>query len=318
MKSEKVYLCAPVQEMARDEVRALIGEERYQAIKAHDPHPCFVALTAGHEGESRGRILSRGAGGHHPNGVPSVPRGTKKRWSAERIRELARHLAQAPVYLFHNADNSPRRKVGEIVAATVRRLKGRLHALGVAYIADPEARERIRSGELDTCSIEAELEFSRRRKAESWLVEAVRRVTGLALGSRAFASPGFPGAGLLAVVQEFEPVEGGHHPNGVPSEKKMQHLENQLQQRDQRIQELEAELAQLKQQTDWGHHSDGVPSGVSEQIAKLVEEQVQKHLEEGHHSDGVPSSQRSFPVPPESDQHLSQPWQRNPLIPKEN
>lgn len=305
MNSEKVYLCAPVQEMARDEVRALIGEERYQAIKAHDPHPCFVALTAGHEGESRGRILSRGAGFKH------VPRGTKKRWSAERIRELARHLAQAPVYLFHNADNSPRRKVGEIVTATVRRLKGRLHALAVAYIADPEARERIRLGELDTCSIEAELEFSRRRKAESWLVEAVRRVTGLALGSRAFASPGFPGAGLLAVVQEFEPVD-------PEKEERMPSLENQLQQRDQRIQELEAELAQLKQPTDWGHHSDGVPSGVSEQIAKLVEEQVQKHLEEGHHSDGVPSSQRSFPVPPESDQHLSQPWQRNPLIPKEN
>ena len=299
MKPEKVYLCAPVQEMARDEVRALIGEDRYQAIKARDPHPFFVALTAGHEGESRGRILT---GGHRlETGATETGDhrlktcATSKSWSAERIRELARHLRQAPVYLFHNSDNSPRRPVGEIVAATARRLKGRLHALAVAYIADPTARGRIRSGELDTCSIEAELEFSRRRKTESWLVEAVRRVSGLALGSRALASPGFPGAGLLAVVQEFE------------GEKK-ESLEDQLQQRDQRLEKLEAELKQLKQQTD--------PARVSEQVARLVAEQVQKALES---APGRPEAEpRTFPVPPESDPRFSEPWQKNPLIPRED
>ena len=274
------------------EVKTLIGEARYQAIKVKDPHPFFVAFTAGHEGESRGKVLD-GVSGPQPAAQP-----TRKRWSAERVRELAQRLAQAPVYLFHNADNSPRRKIGEIIATMARRLRGRLHVLGVAYIEDAEARERIRQGELDTCSIEAELEFSRRDRAESWVVQAVRKVTGLALGSRTAATPGFSGAGLLAVVQEFEPVE-------TEGEEEVRRFEDEIKSRDERIRQLEAEIARLTRPAE--------PAKLSEAMEKLVAERV--HQELLRHYPGP----NGFPAPPEPDRKgaHSEPWQSNPLIPKE-
>jgi len=293
VKPHKIYLCARVQEMAAAEVQALIGEARYQAIKSQDPHPFFVAFSAGHEGESRGQVLN-GVAGFKP-----VSSGTRKLWSRSRIRELALRLAEKPVYLFHNADNSPRTRIGEIVATLARRLKGRLHALGVAYIRDLEARERIRAGELDTCSIEAELEFSREPKAESWLVEAVRKVTGLALGSRATASPGFPGASLLAVVQEFEPEER-------EEEEARHRFEQEIQSREERIHQLEEEIARLK--------SPREPSQLSGSVESLVVERVREELRRLY-----PESEK-FPAPPEpvgGSRGHAEPWQTNPLIPRE-
>ena len=327
MKTRKIYLRAPVQEMAAHEVTALIGEERYGAIKARDSHPFFVAFSAGHEGESRGRVLGRGPAGS----------GTAKRWSAERIRELAGRLNQAPVYLFHNADNSPRRQVGEIVAGLARTLRGKLHALAVAYIADPEARERIQSGELDACSIEAELEFSRRGRHRTWLVEAVRKVTGLALGSRAVVSPGFPDASLLAVVQEFEPEP----------EKNMRRLEQQLQNRELRIRKLEEELGRLRPDAEKHRLSAQVEAAVSARLAgrnlsrdeadliaervrefalasragaaaldRLVEERVRKELESLDRLRRLYAEAGSYPLPPEPDgENRAEPWRSNPLIP---
>jgi len=293
MKPGKIYLQAPVQEMAAEEVKALIGEERYQAIKAKDPHPFFVAFSAGHEGESKGRVIERAAG--------FKPVAQSKRWNAARIRELALRLAEKPVYLFHNADNSPRQKIGEIVAALARQLRGRLHALGVAYIEEPKAREQIRSGELDTCSIEAELAFSRERRAESWLVEAVRKVTGLALGSRATSTPGFPGAGLLAVVQEFEPEE-------QEAEKEIRRLEGEIQQRDERIRGLEAEAAK--------RNSTEEPAKLSEAVVKMVAERVAEEVRKISSQAGMPALQanaKNFPAPPEPERSEA----ANPLIPKE-
>jgi hypothetical protein len=293
VNSEKIYLAAPIQEMAAEAVKELIGEARYRAIKAQDPHPLFVTFSAGHEGESRGRIIARAAG--------FKPEAQPKRWSAERIRELARRLAKAPVYLFHNADNSPRRRIGEIVTAAARSLKGRLHAVGVAYIADPGAREQIRSGELDTCSIEAELEFSRERRAGSWLVDAVRKVTGLALGSRATATPGFPGAGLLAVVQEFEPEE-------KEAEKEISRLQGEIKDREERIGQLEAEVGRLQ--------STGEPGQLAAAVAKLVVERVGEEVRRLYSQAGMPALQpaaNSFPAPPEPGRSEAV----NPLIPKE-
>lgn len=296
MNPEKIYLRAPLQELAPEEVKTLLGGERYQAIRARDPHPCFIVLSAAHEGESRGKILGGRVGAN-----PGAPAESRKHWRAERIRELVRHLTQAPVYLFHNRDNSPRPPVGEIVAAALRRLQGRLHALAVAYIADPGVRRRIRAGELDTCSIEAELEFSRREKTEPWVVSAVRRVTGLALGSRQWAEPGFPGAGLLAVVQEFEPVD-------PRAEGQKNSPRNRGRRGEGRLRRLERELAEIKQQLD--------AARISEQAAKIAADQVRRELAvEWSQREG---SRHSFPVPPEADRDQSAPWQKNPLIPREN
>ena len=173
---------AKIEEMSAEEVKQRIGEARHQAISRRDPHPMFVELIAGHEGWSTGR-MSAGSG----EGKPA-----RKLWTRERIRELVERMkGGAPVYLFHSPQR-PRPPAGELLAAAERWLSGRLSAWGVAYISDPEARRKIRSGELDACSIEAEIECHRspNQPSGSWVVNAVRKVTGLALGSSRLARPG--------------------------------------------------------------------------------------------------------------------------------
>ena len=111
--------------------------------------------------------------------------------------------------------------MGEIVAAAERWARGVMGAAGVAYIHDPEAKEWIRKGRLDTCSIEAEIECLRPKGAadEPWIVSAVRKVTGVALGDSMIARPGFAGASILAVVEEFaEPEAEPVSPEPLPAE----------------------------------------------------------------------------------------------------
>jgi hypothetical protein len=251
------------QEMASGEVQALIGEERYQAVKAKDPHPLFVALTMAHEGKSFGRILGR----------RGADQGVEKIWPRSRIHELVQRInatlnsrsllaeskrqAQSgsgiPVYLFHNQDNSPRHPVGRVIAAVSRYIRGKVHAIGIAYISDLDARERIRNRELDTCSIEAELEFQRSSSpsdhadspGRAWIVNAVRKISGLALGSRALQSPGFADAGILATVQEFDADTDSYN-----EKVQVLDLEKRLMEREKEIRNLEAEVQCLRQDAE--------------------------------------------------------------------
>jgi len=201
---------AKIEEMSAEEVKERIGEARHQAICRRDPRPMFVELIAGHEGWSTGS-MSAGSG----RGKPA-----RKLWTRERIRELVERMkGGAPVYLFHSSQGS-RPRAGELLAAAARRLSGRLSAWGVAYISDPEAKSKIRSGELDACSIEAEIECHRspNQPSGSWVVNAVRKVTGVALGNSRLARPGFDRAALVSVIEEFDqdPPEEQKRPEPEP------------------------------------------------------------------------------------------------------
>ncbi|HUT54610.1 MAG TPA: hypothetical protein VM658_14565 [bacterium] len=232
--SSLVVILSKIEEMSMDDVRGRIGAARFSALHGADERPMFVTLLAGHEGWSTGS-LTAGAG---------PKRKARKRWARAVISELAHKLRSGvPVFLFHGGSRG-RRPVGEIVAAAERWVKGVLGAEGLAYISDPEVKERIKAGELDTCSIEAEVECHRdpRAPGDSWIVDTVRKVTGVALGDSRLVRPGFPGAALLAAVEEFE-ADGN---NAGAEAEKISALEARLKSRDDELQSLSAELAAVK------------------------------------------------------------------------
>lgn len=181
--------------MKRSKSEEFAGADLYEQIKSSDQSPMFAEFIAAHEGVSTG-------GMHSPGGrSKSAP----KRWTRERVAELARRLGPGtPVYSAHPGGNETRRPVGRVVSAAERPLGGRLAATCLAYIEDPAARDAVRSGKVDTCSIEAEVECHRDKGSkDGWVVGAVRKVTGLALGDSKTQRPGFPLASLVSAVQEF-------------------------------------------------------------------------------------------------------------------
>jgi hypothetical protein len=253
-------LRARIEEMSVEQARARIGEAAYVGIRREDAHPMFVELLAGHEGWSSGQVVSGSRG-----------RPARKHWSRERIVELAAGLGLgAPVYAGHARPGARRRAVGRMVSAAERWFRGVMGAAGIAYIADAETRSRVRSGELNTCSIEAEVELHRGPSEEegSWVVDAVRKVTGVALGDARRSRPGFPGAALLAVVEEFaeepepEPVAPAAEPRlpaeataeagaaesgGALAERRLEELGRRVGAGEKRVEELTAELKRLRE-----------------------------------------------------------------------
>ena len=192
-----VHILGSVQEMAVADIRAQIGEERYAAVKALDAHPAFVVLEVGEEGVSTGTIEGEG--------------NVAKVWSAERMQELAQALhpeqalSGADVYEGHSDEaRAPRPAVGKVLAGYAQTIDGKVKAFAIAYLYFPDngVRQRVQDGTLDTCSIEAELEFER-DSAGAWAVEKVLELTGIALANSKDAAPGFPTATILATVQEL-------------------------------------------------------------------------------------------------------------------
>jgi hypothetical protein len=264
MKTGLTFTHASIQEMAQGEVKALISDHLYNAVKEADPHPLFVALSLAHEGKSYGRIIGR----------RGADMGAEKIWPRSRIHELVKLINKAinpryttntkrapaqgtsgiPLYLFHNRDNSPRKPVGRILTAISRHIRGKVHAVGLAYITEQEVKKKIRKGELDTCSIEAELEFqssTSKSAGREWIVNAVKKITGIALGSKAFQKPGFAEAGILAAVQEFDDeIEDTRENQKDMDGMGTSELNRKLQDREEKIRNMEAEMQRLKEDVE--------------------------------------------------------------------
>jgi len=264
MRANKLVLkTGRIQEMSAEQVQELVGKDKYQRIKKKDPHPFFVELVVAHEGVSRGKIL--GAGLNRP---------VQKLWSSERIQELVNKIksGSVPVYLLHNSDNRSRPKVGEIITAYLKKIKGAISALALSYISDPRVREMINQGGLDTCSLEAELVFERAEEGKSaieWIVNAIEKVSGVALGSKAFARPGFAGASVLAQVEEFEDDLNGQIPE----------MEKRLAEKDQELTRLKAELARYQQERTKEERKQKVKELVDQFLRdRNLKREEQKHL----------------------------------------
>lgn len=282
MRNKKLVLkTAKIQEMSSQDVRDMIGGDKFRLIKSRDSHPFFVELLVAHEGISRGKILGAGQN-------PS-PGGTKKFWSRAKIEELAGKLKSKPVpiYLFHDRANRPRKKVGEIISALTQKISDRFCALAYAYIADPGVRELIRDQKLDTCSLEADLVFERNennRGIFEWIVNGVEAVSGLALGSKFSSRPGFPGAAILAQVEEFEDAAPG---DGFEEIGKTQD-QSEAESKENELEKLKYELANLKMERERAERKKKVAAIVDKQTAdrnlkkeerKLVLEEVSERIE---------------------------------------
>lgn len=181
---------ASVREMAADQVVGHIGRDRYETIKAADPHPFFFGSLVAQAGISTGAIEGKGA--------------SEKLWPSEAVAKLARRMNETPAPVFLGHGGPDRQRYGMVVSGIAENGE----ALAVGYIEGSKERnkavaDRIRAGELDTNSIEADLVL-RVNEDGSLMVEDVEAVTGLALGDSRFNKPGFAGARVLAAVQEFE------------------------------------------------------------------------------------------------------------------
>lgn len=264
-KDKLILKTKRIEELKDAQVEEFISKEIYQNLKAQDPHPYFIELVVAHEGVSQGPAFT-GVLGSSPCG------SVRKFWSVERIKELVKKLKsqRVPIYLFHQSSGSSRKKVGEILGASLKKVNGLFSAIALGYVADPLVREKLRKKELDTCSLEAELvleQVSESRGAVEWLVNAIERVSGLALGQRTVSQPGFPGAMVLAQVEEFE-----------EESKEVWDWEKKLAQKDKELNQLKAELARYQAEKEQEERR----KKVKELLGEYLKERNLKREERAH------------------------------------
>jgi hypothetical protein len=160
-------------------------------IKRVDPHPFFAIYDVGGEGISTGSV----------NDLKE-----RKVWSFAAIKELAKRLRESSAGLIigHNQLNQDvKTKYGHIIHAFTKTIQSSLHAIAVAHVSDPEVIARIKSKELDVCSIEGDVTLARESPQSNWFIRSIEQIKNLALGSSSVTSPGFVGAGILATIQEL-------------------------------------------------------------------------------------------------------------------
>ena len=193
-KNKAVRFSAKIQEMPEEQVQLHIGADRLQAIRDEDPHPLFIGLDVGYEGVSGGEVMGKGT--------------QEKHWQEPQVKELARKLNGPDVGLFdqHKKPGSSRAQVGEVVSGFSAEEDSLIHAYGVAYVKDAPTREKIQRGDLDICSVEADVVFEL-GEDDTWVVAQVDKCTGVMIGNGKFQRPGFRKAGIVAVIQELEDNE---------------------------------------------------------------------------------------------------------------
>lgn len=195
MKS-KITFQAEIQEMALPDVRSWIGSARLDQIRSQDEAPYYVHLRFAHEGESGGRMLNQG--------------NVKKQWKRDAIQKLADAFSPnnrnepAPLFDMHdNKNDSSRPSVGRLEGSFTKVHNGCVTAEGVGYITDQETRNKIKDGRLDSCSIEAAIEFEEGSPGEL-VVKDIAVARGIALGKATSGmKPGFDGSGFIGEFQCF-------------------------------------------------------------------------------------------------------------------
>lgn len=198
---------AAIRELAAPEIERHVGADRMAAIRASDEHPMFLSLLVAEEGESRGELVVEGR----------TVGNRRKVWPAEAIRELGIRLNDGRVHLYTShpkpGETWGRSDVGHAVSGYVEPGPPLARAYGIGYISDAATRSAVTAGKLDTCSVEADCVFLQ-DPSGNLTVQRVEGVTGIALGDSKQQAPGFPGAAVVAVVQELQQPK----PEGRPME----------------------------------------------------------------------------------------------------
>lgn len=194
--SRRVTLKGRIQEMSEGAIQHLLPHDLVMGIRAVDAHPYFAQLVIGHEGESNGKMILRGA-----------KRDTRKLWNADVVKQIADRALGANVFIGHptgDGSGETREVEGKVIHGFHKSGGNRpTEAHAIAYIKNPETRKAITEGTLDVCSIEADLIIEEDEGQKGgYIVRSVEALDGVALGSRDNGeSPGFGGAGILAAVE---------------------------------------------------------------------------------------------------------------------
>jgi hypothetical protein len=187
-------ITATVREMAEADILSEIPPDQMAAIRAEDPHPLLLALDVAQEGESTGEIMRAGKSYGH----------FRKIWGAKAIGEFASKLGGAALRgiakLWHGKKHDEKSEVGQVVKSITRKVGDKLHAIAFCWISDPKAKADFAKGEISTGSMEAECLFDPDNK--NLVVSAIKSVAGIMLAGKG-ANPGFPGATVLASIQEL-------------------------------------------------------------------------------------------------------------------
>lgn len=186
---QEVTMTATICELSATDV---IPESVLNSIKLVDKHPFFAVYNIGEVGISTGSL----------DGVDH-----KKLWSFSAIKELASKIKNGANIILGHTDGEEKMSMGEIVHSFTKKLDKGLTALAVAWIRDDKTKERIKNGELDTCSIEGNVMLAKTAPDKPWYVKAVDSIKSLAIANSKDFTPGFAGAGIKARIQELETVK---------------------------------------------------------------------------------------------------------------
>ena len=183
--------------MGETEVLSLVPESRLAEIKAQDATPMFVMMTVGYEGESKGKLFESLASGK------KLKEWFKQLWPLKAVKALVTLMKgeeHIPIYEAHEPGQLNRLVVGNIISATKKVINDVTHALGVAYITNFSTKKKLKTGELNACSLEAECIFEANEGGINFIVREVRKLVGVALCNANTTPTGFDNSNILAVV----------------------------------------------------------------------------------------------------------------------
>ena len=185
-----VSFTAHIRELKGSEIERYLLHDHVLMIKERDPNPYFVMLDVGHEGVSHG-VQITGA----------TKQTVNKVWDRPVVKKLADKLQGAKLFDGHDdRNNAARANVGKVLRGIDASNKKEAKARAIGYITDSDMKERITSGDIDTCSIEADVELVE-LGGNDWKVQDVLEVPGVALANSELSPPGFPRASVVAAIQ---------------------------------------------------------------------------------------------------------------------
>ncbi len=197
MKNKVIQVCGGITLMSENEVLSLVPEGMLAEIKKQDTSPMFVLMTVGYEGESKGKLFKSLVSGE------KLGRWFKQLWPLKAVKTLVALMKDEdhiPLYETHEPGKSGRLIVGNIISSTKRVFDNVTHALGVAYITNFNTKKKIKAGELNACSLEAECLFEANESTLRYIVREVKRLVGVALCNANTTPTGFDNSNILAVV----------------------------------------------------------------------------------------------------------------------
>ncbi len=190
----KIGFKAGIQEMASEVVISHIGADRLAAIRSKDEHPMFLGLKVAEEGISKGEVVGMG--------------DKEKNWPEWAVAQLGwafNGFQDIGLFDAHQGREKERNRVGDVVSGYHNGgIEDKpVEAFAIAYMEPGDPRQKVRDQVWDTASIEGEVVLIEAPDG-TLTVDMVLDVTGIALGNASINAPGFPGAGIVAVVQELQ------------------------------------------------------------------------------------------------------------------